>query len=104
MRIQEQELWVIEKFVNSQWFRGKFQLKIHWEDPLEEQDDWRDYQEILAESAAWRQELAVNQEIGEDPIPPMIKEYYQRHIGAPQHDNPIHQRQAPPRHHMVQQR
>jgi hypothetical protein len=28
VRIQDQELWVIDRFVNSCWFRGKFQLKV----------------------------------------------------------------------------
>ena len=45
--IQDKELWVIDRFVNSRWFRGKFQLKICWEDQSEEQDDWRAYEDIL---------------------------------------------------------
>jgi hypothetical protein len=28
VRLQEKELWVIDRFVNSRWFRGKFQLKV----------------------------------------------------------------------------
>jgi len=101
VRIQDRELWVIDRFVNSRWFRGKFQLKVRWEDQQEEQDDWRDYHEILAESGAWRQELAGGQEMEEDPIPGMIQEYYQRHVGAPRHDDPVYRRQAPPRHRAV---
>ncbi len=54
VKILERELWVIDQFVNSRWFRGKFQLKIRWEDQAEEQDDWRDYSEVLRESTAWR--------------------------------------------------
>jgi hypothetical protein len=50
VRIQDKELWVINWFVNSWWFRGKFQLKIRWEDQTEEQDDWRDHLAILAEA------------------------------------------------------
>ena len=68
VKILERELWVIDQFVNSRWFRGKFQLKIHWEDQAEEQDDWRDYSEILRESAAWRQELILEDGQEEDPI------------------------------------
>ena len=83
VQIQDQELWVINSFINSRWFRGKFQLKVRWEDQVEEQDDWRDYQEILRESAAWRQELAIDDVQEEDPIHPMIEEYYQRHPDAP---------------------
>ena len=96
MQIQDQELWVIDSFINSRWFQGKFQLKVRWEDQAEEQDDWRDYQEILWESAAWRQELVIDDVQGEDPIRPMIEEYYQRHLDAPRHNNPPHHCQAPP--------
>ncbi len=68
VKILERELWVIDQFVNSRWFRGKFQLKIHWEYQAKEQDDWRDYSEILQESAAWRQELVLEDGQEEDPI------------------------------------
>jgi hypothetical protein len=91
VHIQDQELWVIDQFVNSRWFRGKFQLKICWEDQGEEQDNWRDYHNILMESNAWRQELMADEEIGEDPIPGMIEEYYNRHLGAPWHNDPVYQ-------------
>ena len=90
VQIQDQELWVINSFINSQWFRGKFQLKVCWEDQAEEQDDWQDYHEILQESAAWRQELAIDDVQGENPIRPMIEEYHQQHPDAPQHDDPPH--------------
>jgi hypothetical protein len=65
-------------------------LKICWEDQGEEQDDWRDYHNILVESNTWRQELTADKEIGEDPIPGMIEEYYNRHPGAPRHDDPVY--------------
>ena len=71
---------------------------------MEEQDDWRDYQEILRESAAWRHELAIDNVQGEDPIRPMIEEYYQWHPDAPRHNDPPHRRQAPPRHRAVRWR
>ncbi len=92
---------MIDQFVNSRWFRGKFQLKIRWEDQAEEQDDWRDYSEILWESAAWRQELVLGDEHEEDPIRPMIEEYYRRHMDALRHDDPPYCCQAPPRHRAV---
>ena len=98
VKIQDQELWVINQFVNSRWFRGKFQLKIRWEDQGEEQDDWRDYDTLRAKTQAWREELQAGEEIGEDPIPGLIEEYYQCHQGAPCHDDLIHRQQAPPRH------
>src|SRR5258706_13273924 len=104
VKILERELWVIDQFMNSRWFRGKFQLKIHWEDQAEEQDDWQDYSEILWESAAWQQELELEDEHGEDPIRPMIEEYYRRHSDAPRHDDPPHHHQAPPSHRAVRRR
>jgi len=76
-------LWVIERFVNLRWFQGKFQLKIRWEEQMEEQDDWRDYQRIMEESAAWRRELAMGEEELEDPIIPLVEDYYQFHPHAP---------------------
>jgi transposase InsO family protein len=102
--MREQELWVIDHFVNSRWFRGKFQLKIRWEDQAEEQDDWRDYAAILKESAGWQEELGVRGEVEDDPIGPMLREYYDRHPGAPRHDDPPHRRAAPPRHRAVRRR
>ena len=104
VQIRQQELWVIEKFVNSRWFRGKFQLKIRWEDQTEEQDDWRDYFTILEEAAGWQQELVIGDESVDDPIRPLIEEYYARHPGAPRHDDPPHRRLAPPRHRAVRRR
>jgi hypothetical protein len=68
VQIQDRELWVIDQFVNSRWFRGKFQLKVHWEDQEEEQDDWHNYKQILTEAEAWRQELTIGEELEEDPI------------------------------------
>jgi hypothetical protein len=59
---------VIDRFVNSWWFQGKFQLKVCWEDQEEEQDDWCNYKQILTKAEAWQQELTVGKELGEDPI------------------------------------
>ena len=74
--IQDKELWVIDRFVNSQWFRGKFQLKVRWEDQDEDQDDWRGYEDILREAALWQQELSVGDDPPEDQVRPMVEEYY----------------------------
>ena len=104
IQMQGQELWVIDRFVNSRWFRKRFQLKVRWEDRDEEQDDWRDYARILSESAAWRDELVLSGQEQEDPIPAMVEDYYARHPGAPRHDDPPHRRTAPPRHRAVRRR
>ena len=102
--MREQELWVIDRFVNSRWFRGKFQLKIRWEDQMEEQDDWRNYSTILKESAVWRGKLEIAGDKTEDPIGPMLLDYYTQHLGAPRHDDPPHRRAAPPRHRALRKR
>jgi len=52
VKLAQQELWVIGRFVNSRWFRGKFQLKLCWEDQEEDQDDWQAYQTILVMTPA----------------------------------------------------
>ena len=70
-------------------------MKIQWEDQAEEQDDWRDFKEILVESARWREELNIDEPLVEDPTQAMIEDYYNRHPNAPQHDDPIHRCQAP---------
>ena len=74
--MHKQELWVIDCFVNSQWFCGKFQLKICWEDQTEEQDDWCNYSTILKESTSWQEQLEVTDNEVEDPVRPMLLEYY----------------------------
>ena len=99
--MREQELWVIDRFVNSRWFRGKF---IRWGDQTEEQDNWRDYSTILKESAGWREGLEVADDVTEDPIGPMLLDYYTRHPGAPKNDDPPHHRTAPPRHRALRKR
>jgi len=76
VKVAQQELWVIDRFVNLRWFRGKFQLKVRWEDQEEDQDDWHDYQTIMEEATAWRLELAVEDLPGNDPIKTMVSEYY----------------------------
>jgi hypothetical protein len=103
VRIQDKELWVIDRFVNSCWFRGKFQLKVRWEDQPEEQDDWRDYHVILAEASQWRDELRVQGQEDDDSLGPLVEEYYARHPGAPRHDDAPYQRGRPPRHREVRQ-
>jgi hypothetical protein len=97
VKLTDQELWVIDKFVNSRWFRGKFQLKVHWEDQGEDQDDWRDHETVLREAATWREQLAIEDLPEEDPTIQLREEYYARHPGAPRHDDPPHRRAAPPR-------
>src|SRR5258706_3576190 len=104
VKILERELWVIDQFVNSRWFRGRFQLKIRWEDQNGKQDDWRDYSGVLQALAAWRQELVLGDEEKEDPVRTLIEEYYRRHTDAPRHDDPPYRRQAPPRHRAVRRR
>ena len=74
--MQDQELWVIDHFVNSFWFRNKFQLKIRWEDRTEEQDDWQDYHKLITEATAWRDELTITGEEQGDLLPGMINDYY----------------------------
>ena len=96
VKLAQQELWVIDQFVNSRWFRGKFQLKVRWEDQEEDQDDWRAYDTILEEAAAWRQELAIEDLPDIDPTQAMVNDYYTHHPGAPRHDDPPHRQAAPP--------
>jgi hypothetical protein len=96
--LQDKELWVIDQFINSRWFHGKFQLKVRWEDQAEEQDDWQDYFAILAEAAQWRDELQLQGQEDDDSVGPLVEEYYLRHPGAPRHDDAPHQRAPPPRH------
>jgi hypothetical protein len=76
VRLQDKELWVIDWFVNSHWFCGKFQLKVRWEDQTEEQDDWRDYFTILVEATQWRDKLRIQGQDDDDSIGPLVEEYY----------------------------
>jgi hypothetical protein len=71
-------------------------LKVHWEDQEEEQDDWCDHDIILRESAAWREQLVVEDLPEVDPVIQLQEEYYARHLGAPRHDNPPHRWATPP--------
>jgi hypothetical protein len=80
IRTTDQELWVIVKFVNSRWFRGKFQLKVHWEDQ-EDQDDCHDHETIVREATTWREQLVVEELPEMVPVVHLCEEYYARHPG-----------------------
>ena len=79
-------------------------MRVRWEDQTEEQDDWRDYFEMMREVAKWQEELVVRGEPVDSSFSDMVEEYYARHPGAPRHDDTPHQCAPPPRHRAVRRR
>ena len=51
----------------------------------------------MAEAAEWHDILAIDDTTAH-PVEPLVQAYYDRHPGAPRHDDPPHRRAAPPRH------
>jgi hypothetical protein len=46
IKVNNEDFWVIEKYINACWFHNHFQFKIHWEGFSEEHDTWENADDI----------------------------------------------------------
>ena len=71
----------MEKYVDTQWFRNRFQFKIQWDGFSEEHDTWEDADSINSDDGPWV--------LGEDDDDFDLEEdFYCRHPDAPKRTNP----------------
>ena len=76
VKVNDEDFWVMEKYVDARWFRNRFQFKIRWEGYEEEDDTWEDTDDIdLGEAPRVLEEGDEDFDLEED--------FYRRHPDAP---------------------
>ena len=50
IKVNDEDYWVMEKYVDARWFRNHFQFKIRWANFLEEHDTWEDADDINSDN------------------------------------------------------
>jgi hypothetical protein len=66
----------MEKYVDAQWFRNRFQFKVRWEGFTEEHDTWENAEDIDSDDGP-----RLLQEGDEDFD--LEEDFYRRHPDAP---------------------
>jgi hypothetical protein len=46
MKVNDEDFWVMEKYIDARWFQNRFQFKIQWDGFSEEHDTWEDADDI----------------------------------------------------------
>jgi hypothetical protein len=46
VKVNDEDFWVMEKYIDTQWFRNQFQFKIRWDGFSEEHDTWENADDI----------------------------------------------------------
>ena len=81
VKVNDEDFWVMEKYVDAQWFRNCFQFKIRWDGFSEEHDTWEDADDIDSDDRP--------RVLGEDNDNFDLEEdFYRRHPDAPKRTNP----------------
>jgi len=90
VKVNDEEFWVIEKYLDSRWFRNRFQFKIRWEGFTEEHDTWENAEDIDSDAGPrLLQDGDNNFDLEED--------FYRRHPDAPKRTDPLAARARPAR-------
>ena len=81
VKVNNEDFWVMEKYVDAWWFQNQFQFKIQWDGFSEEHDTWEDVDGINSDNGPW-----VLQE--EDNDFNLEEDFYHRHPDAPKRTDP----------------
>jgi hypothetical protein len=46
VKVNDEDFWVMEKYIDARWFRNRFQFKIRWDGFSEEHDTWENTDDI----------------------------------------------------------
>jgi hypothetical protein len=46
VKVNDEDFWVMEKYIDARWFQNQFQFKIHWDRFSEEHDTWENTDDI----------------------------------------------------------
>ena len=88
VKVNDKDFWVMEKYVDAQWFRNHFQFKIRWDGFSEEHDTWEDTDGIDSDDGP--------QVLGEDNDDFDLEEdFYRRHPDTPRRTDPPAARKRP---------
>jgi hypothetical protein len=90
VKVNDEDFWVMEKYVDAQWFHNRLQFKIRWEGFTEEHDTWENADDIDSDTGP-----RLLQE-GDDDFD-LEEDFYQRHPDAPRHTDPPAARAQPAR-------
>ena len=90
VKVNGEEYWVMEKYIDSRWFRNRFQFKIRWEGFGEEHDTWENAEDIDSSDGPRLLEEGDEDFDLED-------DFYRRHPNAPKRTDPLNMRNKPPR-------
>ena len=90
VKVNNEDFWVMEKYVNAQWFRNCFQFKIWWDGFTEEHNTWEDTDGIDSDDGPHI--------LGEDDNDFDLEEdFYHRHPDAPKRTDPPATQKQPAR-------
>jgi len=90
IKVNNEDFWVIEKYLDSRWFRNRFQFKIRWEGFTEEHDTWENAKDIDSDT---RPRLLQDRDDDFD----LEEDFYRRHLDAPKRTDPPATRAQPAR-------
>jgi len=94
IKINGEEYWVIDKYINAQWFCNWFQFKIWWEGFLKEHDTWENADDINSDEGPH-----LLQEDNDDFD--LEEDFYKRHPDVPQQTDPLNMHTWPTRKHRI---
>ena len=90
VKVNDEDFWVMEKYVNTQWFQNCFQFKIQWDGFSVEHDTWEDADDIDSNDGP--------RVLGEDNDNFDLEEdFYHRHPDTPKRTDPPAARKRPTR-------
>ena len=90
VKVNNEDFWVMEKYVDARWFRNRFQFKIRWDGFLEEHDTGEDADGIDSDDGP--------RVLGEDDDDFDLEEdFYRKHPDAPRRTDPPAARRRPTR-------
>jgi hypothetical protein len=90
MKVNDEDFWVMEKYIDTQWFRNRFQFKIRWDGFSEEHDTWEDADDIDSDEGP-----QILQEGDEDLD--LEVDFYRRHPDTAKRTDPPAARNQPTR-------
>jgi hypothetical protein len=90
MKVNNEDFWVMEKYIDAWWFQNRFQFKIWWDGFSEEHDTWENTDDIDSDEGP--------QILGEgDEDLDLEVDFYRRHPNAAKWTNPPAARKQPTR-------
>ena len=91
VKVNDEDFWVMDKYIHTQWFHNQFQFKIHWEGFEEDDDTWEDADDINSGNGPRLLEE------GDEDLD-LEEDFYCRHLDAPRQTDPLTARSRPVRH------